>query len=65
MDTDRHGESQRGETAQGFELQFGVNHLGHFALTALLRDIILGTPQSRVVNVASAAVMRRWRDAGS
>ncbi len=55
----------RGETAQGFELQFGVNHLGHFALTALLKEIILGTARSRVVNVASGAAhfgRMRWDD---
>lgn len=44
-----------GKTAQGFETQFGVNHLGHFALTGLLLDVLLQTPQSRVVTVSSAA----------
>lgn len=43
------------KTAQGFELQFGTNHLGHFALTARLMPTILSTPQSRVVTVASTA----------
>ena len=42
-----------GKTAQGFETQFGVNHLGHFALTGLLLELITQTPQSRVVTVSS------------
>jgi NAD(P)-dependent dehydrogenase (short-subunit alcohol dehydrogenase family) len=40
-------------TAQGFEMQFGVNHLGHFALTGLLLPQLLRTPGSRVVTVSS------------
>jgi NAD(P)-dependent dehydrogenase (short-subunit alcohol dehydrogenase family) len=40
-----------GRTAEGFELQFGTNHLGHFALTNLLLEQVTG----RVVNVASGA----------
>ena len=46
---------QRQETADGFEMQFGVNHLGHFALTGLLLDHLLATPNSRVVTVSSNA----------
>jgi len=42
-------------TRDGFEMQFGVNHLGHFALTAHLFDLIRSTPGSRVVNVSSSA----------
>ncbi|MFQ5434874.1 MAG: oxidoreductase [Anaerolineae bacterium] len=42
-----------GKTAQGFETQIGVNHLGHFALTGLLLDTLLQTPNSRVVTVSS------------
>lgn len=40
-------------TAQGFELQFGVNHLGHFALTGLLLPRLLATPGSRVGAMSS------------
>jgi len=44
-----------GRTEDGFERQFGVNHLGHFALTGLLIDRLLASPGSRVVTVTSAA----------
>ncbi|CAM5559448.1 hypothetical protein SRIMM317S_03739 [Streptomyces rimosus subsp. rimosus] len=40
-------------TADGFEMQFGTNHLGHFALTGLLLPKLLGTPGARVVTVSS------------
>jgi NAD(P)-dependent dehydrogenase (short-subunit alcohol dehydrogenase family) len=43
----------RQTTADGFELQFGTNHLGHFALTGLLLDQLLPVPGSRVVTVSS------------
>lgn len=42
-----------GTTADGFELQFGTNHLGHFALTGLLLEAMLPVPGSRVVTVSS------------
>lgn len=43
----------RRETADGFEMQFGTNHLGHFALTGLLLDKLLSAPAARVVTVSS------------
>ena len=42
-----------GRTEDGFERQFGTNHLGHFAVTGLLMDRILAAPGARVVNVSS------------
>lgn len=42
-------------TEDGFELQFGVNHLGHFALTLPLLELMGKTPGARVVNVSSLA----------
>ncbi|WP_405558604.1 oxidoreductase [Streptomyces canus] len=44
-----------GTTADGFETQFGTNHLGHFALTGLLLPTLLETPAARVVTVSSTA----------
>ena len=43
----------RNVTEDGFESHFGINHLGHFALTGLLLDCLLNTPSSRVVTVSS------------
>ena len=45
----------RGLTRQGFELMFGVNHLGHFLLTQLLLERLTSTAPARVVTVASDA----------
>ncbi|MEU0003420.1 oxidoreductase [Streptomyces sp. NPDC006314] len=42
-----------GTTADGFETQFGVNHLGHFALTGLLLPRLLAAPGARIVTVSS------------
>jgi NAD(P)-dependent dehydrogenase (short-subunit alcohol dehydrogenase family) len=47
-------------TTDGFELQFGTNHLGHFALTGLLLDLLLATPDPRVVTVSSSAHHIGW-----
>ncbi len=43
------------QTPDGFEMQFGTNHLGHFALTGHLIDMLLATPAARIVNVSSNA----------
>ncbi|GAB4213217.1 MAG: oxidoreductase [Sandaracinaceae bacterium] len=43
------------KTEDGFEMQLGTNHLGHFALTGLLLPALLAAPAARVVNVASQA----------
>ncbi|WP_327729793.1 oxidoreductase [Streptomyces sp. NBC_00487] len=48
----------QGRTADGFETQFGTNHLGHFALTGLLLPTLLATPGARVVTVSSGMHMR-------
>jgi NAD(P)-dependent dehydrogenase (short-subunit alcohol dehydrogenase family) len=50
------------ETADGFELQFGTNHLGHFALTGRLLPALLAADAARVVTVASIAHFRGKAD---
>lgn len=47
--------SKQSKTTDGFEIQLGTNHLGHYALTGLLLEKIKATPNSRVVNVSSLA----------
>ncbi|MGW0843248.1 oxidoreductase [Streptomyces sp. NPDC002787] len=48
----------QGRTADGFETQFGTNHLGHFALTGVLLPRLLAAPGARVVTVSSGMHMR-------
>ena len=50
----------RHETADGFEMQFGTNHLGHFALTGLLLPTVLRTRDARIVTVSSSAHHYGW-----
>jgi NAD(P)-dependent dehydrogenase (short-subunit alcohol dehydrogenase family) len=46
------------KTRDGFELQFGTNHLGHFALTGRLLPLIMATPGSRIVTISSIATRK-------
>jgi NAD(P)-dependent dehydrogenase (short-subunit alcohol dehydrogenase family) len=45
-------------TEDGFEMQLGVNHLAHFALTGHLVDLITKTPKARIHNTSSSAAFR-------
>jgi NAD(P)-dependent dehydrogenase (short-subunit alcohol dehydrogenase family) len=49
------------KTKDGFEMQVGTNHFGHFALTGLLLDQLRAAPAARIVNVASMA--HKWTKA--
>jgi NAD(P)-dependent dehydrogenase (short-subunit alcohol dehydrogenase family) len=53
---------QRQETDDGFELQFGANHLGHFALTGHLLPLLRAAEGARVVTVSSIAAGQRNLD---
>ena len=55
---------RRQETEDGFEMHFGVNHLGHFALTGLLLDKLLSTPGSRVITTTSLLQTIGWLNFG-
>jgi NAD(P)-dependent dehydrogenase (short-subunit alcohol dehydrogenase family) len=46
------------KTDDGYELQFGVNHVAHFALTGYLYPVLKATPNSRIVTVSSMAYLR-------
>jgi len=59
------GSASPRRTADGFELVFGTNHLGHFALTGLLLPALTGPPAARVVTVTSLAHARGDIDFGN
>lgn len=47
--------SKKSITEDGFEMMYGVNHLGHFYLTSLLMDLLKKSTFFRIVNVSSMA----------
>lgn len=54
--------TERFETKQGFEGQFGTNHLGHFVLTHELLEVLENTPQSRIVVLSSLVAKMKKAD---
>ena len=52
--------SPRQTTVEGFEKQFGTNHLGHFAFTGLLLPLLTATPGARIVTTSSLASVMGW-----
>lgn len=53
------------KTVQGYELQFGVNYIGHFALTAYLYPLLLATPGARIITLSSMAYLHGTIDFGN
>ena len=56
---------KRQQTDDGFELQFGTNHLGHFALTGHLMPLLRAAQSPRVVTVSSLAAAQRQLDSAA
>lgn len=57
-----HPLSTRRTTVDGFELTFGIGHLGHFALTGRLLPLLLATPSARIVTTSSLVHKQGWFD---